>query len=232
MITTIVLAALLTRIDAPSGAPTDSDSGRRLLALSKADHTMAIVDPVTLKVMARLPVGPDPHEVIASTDGTRAYVSNMGFGGQGHHEINVIDLVEKKVLPNIDTGPLTAPHGLDFAGGKLWFTAQGAKAVGRVDPATGRVEWIMGTRPGLDPHDPRLPRRGADLHDQRQVRHGQHPGLRPGPAAQTAGGCRSSRCQVQVRVRGPAAGLLREWGHPRNGSRPSSRPGRAWRGST
>ncbi len=145
MITSIVLAALLTPIAAPPVAATDSDSGGRLLALSKADHTIAIVDPVTLKVMARLPVGPDPHEVIASTDGTRAYVSNMGFGGQAHHEINVIDLVEKKVLPNIETGPLTAPHGLAFAGGKLWFTAQGAKAVGRVDPATGRVDWIMGT---------------------------------------------------------------------------------------
>jgi YVTN family beta-propeller protein len=146
MIMSIVLAAaLLSPIAAPPGASTDSESGGRLLALSKAEHTMAIVDPVTLKVVARLPVGPDPHEVIASTDGTRAYVSNMGFGGRPHHEINVIDLVEKKVLPNIDTGPLTAPHGLAFAGGKLWFTAQGAKAVGRVDPATGRVEWLMGT---------------------------------------------------------------------------------------
>ncbi len=134
MITTIVLAALLTRIDAPSRAPTDSDSGRRLLALSKADHTMAIVDPVTLKVMARLPVGPDPHEVIASTDGTRAYVSNMGFGGQGHHEINVIDLVEKKVLPNIDTGPLTAPTG--------WTSPAGSSG----SPPRGRRRSAASTR--------------------------------------------------------------------------------------
>jgi YVTN family beta-propeller protein len=43
-----------------------------LLALSKTDHTLSIVDPVTLKVIAKMPVGPDPHEVIASADGTRA----------------------------------------------------------------------------------------------------------------------------------------------------------------
>jgi YVTN family beta-propeller protein len=42
-----------------------------LLALSKTDHTLSIVDPVTLKVIAKMPVGPDPHEVIASADGTR-----------------------------------------------------------------------------------------------------------------------------------------------------------------
>jgi YVTN family beta-propeller protein len=36
-------------------------------------------------------------------------------------------------------------HGLDFQGGKVWFTAQGAKAIGRLDPATGKTDWIMGT---------------------------------------------------------------------------------------
>lgn len=32
-----------------------------------------------------------------------------------------------------------------FAGGKLWFTAQGSKAVGRYDPATSTSDWSMGT---------------------------------------------------------------------------------------
>ena len=51
-----------------------------LLVLSKQDHTLAIVDPHDLHVVARAPVGDDPHEVIASTDGRTAYVSNYGFG--------------------------------------------------------------------------------------------------------------------------------------------------------
>jgi len=37
-----------------------------LLALSKQDHTLAIVDPADLHVVARIPVGDDPHEVVAS----------------------------------------------------------------------------------------------------------------------------------------------------------------------
>ena len=114
-----------------------------LLALSKGDHTLAIVDANTLKVIARVPVGSDPHEVIASSDGKTAYVSI--YGGGSLHEINVIDLVNKKPLFNIDTRPLFGPHGLAFQDGKLWFTAEGSKAIGCYDPATKKVEWCMGT---------------------------------------------------------------------------------------
>ena len=114
-----------------------------LLALSKTDHTLSIVDPATLRVIAKMPVGPDPHEVIASADGTRAWVSNM-LGNQGH-ELDVLDLVNHKALPSIDTAPMVGLHGLDFEGGKVWFTAQGAKSIGRLDPTTGKTDWIMGT---------------------------------------------------------------------------------------
>ena len=116
---------------------------RSLLALSKADHILAIIDPVTLKVIARVPVGSDPHEVIASADGKTAYVTI--YGGGSLHELNVIDLIAQKALPNIDTRPLFGPHGITFADGKVWFTAEGSKAFGHYDPATGQLDWCMGT---------------------------------------------------------------------------------------
>jgi len=114
-----------------------------LLALSKHEHTLAIVDPTTLQVVARAPVGPDPHEVIASSDGKTAYVSIYGFGR--YHALSVIDLVAQKALPDIDTGALNGPHGLAFVGGKLYFTAEGAKSIARYDPASAKIDWIMGT---------------------------------------------------------------------------------------
>jgi len=120
-----------------------STSRNSILALSKADHTLAIVDPVTLNVVARVPVGSDPHEVIASADGKTAYVSI--YGGGSLHELNVIDLVAKKPLMNIDTRPLFGPHGLMFANGKVWFSAEGSKAVGSYDPSTQKLDWSMGT---------------------------------------------------------------------------------------
>lgn len=116
---------------------------RTLLALSKTDHTLAIVDPVSFKVIAKVPVGNDPHEVIASSDGKTAYVS-ITQGGHSN-EIDVIDLVAQKRLPDIDTRPLIGPHGLDFANGKMWFSAEGSKSVGSYDPSTGKVDWCMGT---------------------------------------------------------------------------------------
>ncbi len=125
------------------GGLAQSTPQRALLALSKSDHTLAIVDPATLKVIARTTVGVDPHEVIASSDGTKAYVSI--YGGGRYHALSVVDLVSQKILPDIDTGALNGPHGLTFVGGKVWFTAEGAKAVARFDPATSRIDWIMGT---------------------------------------------------------------------------------------
>jgi len=114
-----------------------------LLALSKTNHTLAIVDPVSLNVLARVPVGSDPHEVIASSDGKTAYVTI--YGGGSLHELNVIDVAAQKALANIDTRPLYGPHGITFVGGKVWFTAEGSKAVGRYDPSTGKLDWSMGT---------------------------------------------------------------------------------------
>ncbi len=117
--------------------------GASLLVLSKHDHTLSIVDPTTLQVVAHMPVGNDPHEVIASTDGSTAYVSNYGFGA--YNTLAVLDLLGQRALPSIDLGPLRGPHGLTFVGGKTWFTAEGAKAIGRYDPAAKKVDWILGT---------------------------------------------------------------------------------------
>jgi YVTN family beta-propeller protein len=114
-----------------------------LLALSKQDHTLSIIDPSSLQIVARIPVGDDPHEVIASADGTTAYVSNYGFGA--FHTLAVIDLVGQKPLKFIELGALRGPHGLDFQQGKVWFTAEAAKAIGSYDPATDKIDWIMGT---------------------------------------------------------------------------------------
>ena len=132
-----------TFLFATLGGAAQSTPQRSLLALSKRNHTLAIVDPATLQVIARAPVGPDPHEVIASSDGRTAYVSI--YGGGRYHELSVVDLIAQNALPNIDTGALDGPHGLAFVGGKVWFTAEGAKAVARYDPTTARVDWIMGT---------------------------------------------------------------------------------------
>ena len=140
---TLCLAGVLT---VSTAIQAQTSPSCKLLALSKADHTLAIVDTGSFKVLAKMPVGADPHEVIASADGKIAYVSNTG-GGR-FHILNVIDLVAQKTIDSIDTSPLLGPHGLAFANGKLWFTAEGSKAIGSYDPAIKKIDWIMGTGQG------------------------------------------------------------------------------------
>jgi YVTN family beta-propeller protein len=139
----ISLSLALGSLFVPAILSAQSTPQIALLALSKRDHTLAIVDPSTLKVVAKVPVGNDPHEVIASTDGETAYVSN--YGGGAFNTIAVIDLVAQKALPPVDLGALRGPHGLMFVGGKVWFTAEAAKAIGSYDPATQKIDWILGT---------------------------------------------------------------------------------------
>ncbi|HXR39528.1 MAG TPA: hypothetical protein VN776_10570 [Terracidiphilus sp.] len=136
-----LLAVSAAMLPGLAGAQTTPKAA--LLALSKQDHTLAIVDPADLHAVARIPVGDDPHEVIASADGKTAYVSNYGFGA--FHTLAVIDLVGQTRLASIDLGALRGPHGLDFKLGKVWFTAEAAKAIGSYDPASGKIDWIMGT---------------------------------------------------------------------------------------
>lgn len=117
----------------------------QLLVLEKDSHQLAIVDPLQLRVLARVPSGPDPHEVEASGDGRVAYISNYGGEGSDLHIISRVDLVSRTPLAPIDLGALHSAHGLDFAGGELYFTAESSKLIGRYDPATARIDWVMGT---------------------------------------------------------------------------------------
>ncbi len=116
-----------------------------LLVLEKSDNALAIVDPASLKVVARVPVGQDPHEVVASADGRRAYISNYGGLDSALNTISVVDLTAQKPLPPINLGALHSVHGLAFAGGELYFTAETNKVIGRYDPATQEIDWVLGT---------------------------------------------------------------------------------------
>lgn len=110
----------------------------RLLVLLRNASALAIVDPASGKVLGRVPVGRDPHEVAVTPDGSMAFVASPSEG------ISVIDVRAVKELRRVDTGTLSAPHDVLFAGGKLYFTAEGYKTIGRYDPTANRIEWMLG----------------------------------------------------------------------------------------
>lgn len=89
LIMTVILVGLwfFTNIAKAADAPKAVEpslqtpaSGRKLLVISKADHILAYVDPATFKVLAKVPVGEDPHEVVTSTDGKSPMSPTRGVG--------------------------------------------------------------------------------------------------------------------------------------------------------
>lgn len=140
ILTAFVLFAGLLVASVVHAAETPANA---LLILAKRDNMLLIVDPASLQVIARIPVGNDPHEVVASADGKTAYASDYGFGA--YNTLAVVDLVAQRALPPVDLGALRGPHGLIFAAGKTWFTAEGAKAIGSYDPTTKSIDLILGT---------------------------------------------------------------------------------------
>jgi YVTN family beta-propeller protein len=126
-------------------AATAQTPSKALLILEKNGTQLDIIDPVSLKTVAKVPAGQDPHEVIASEDGKLAFITNYGGAQSLLHMISVVDLVAQKALDPIDLGALHGAHGVDFAGGELYFTAETSKAIGRYNPSTKAIDWIMGT---------------------------------------------------------------------------------------
>lgn len=116
-----------------------------LLVLNKEDNALAIVDPVTQKVVGRVPTGEAPHELAVSTDGKLAFSANYGTAQNPGNTISVIDLVAQKELRRVDLGVLRRPHGIFFADGKVYFTAEVNKLIGRYDPASNQIDWLLGT---------------------------------------------------------------------------------------
>jgi YVTN family beta-propeller protein len=132
-------AGLLTVMLAGQTAP------GRLLVLNKEDATFVIVNPETGAILGTVPVGTGPHELITSSDGKYAFASNYGSGPAPGHTISMIDIAAQKETRRIDVSPLSRPHGLAFAGGKLYFTAEADKKIARYDPAADKIEWQFET---------------------------------------------------------------------------------------
>jgi DNA-binding beta-propeller fold protein YncE len=71
-------------------------------------------------------------------------VGNYGCKTPGS-TISVIDLIGQKEIRRVDLGVLRRPHGMFFADGRVYFTAEVNKIIGRYDPTGNQVDWLLGT---------------------------------------------------------------------------------------
>jgi YVTN family beta-propeller protein len=138
-----LLAGNLPQQTMPVAVATPSPT---LLVLNKAENLLAIVDPKTLVVVAKVPTGPVPHEVSASVDGKWAVVTNYGAEQNGT-TLSAIDLLGQKEVHRVDISPLRGPHGI-VAGrdGTFVFTAEGSNAIASYEPVKNEVgAWRLPT---------------------------------------------------------------------------------------
>lgn len=135
------LAALVVLVLAPNFTAAQTPSPA-LLVLDKEDNMLSIIDPATLKTVVRIPTGEGPHEIAVSDDGKLAFVANYGARTAGN-TLSVMDLLAQKERHRVDLGALRRPHGITFADGKVWFTAEENQAVARYSPETNKVDEVL-----------------------------------------------------------------------------------------
>lgn len=122
-----------------------------LLVAVKSDFKLALVDPATNKVIAKVPTDQGPHEIAVTPDHRLAYVSNYGVyevfltGNQTHDKtgntVTIVDLAQHTVKKTLNFGTHTGPHGMAFShdGKLLWMTAETPPVLLEIDTATGKI---------------------------------------------------------------------------------------------
>ena len=139
------IVVMMTVVSAgAAGGGASTGSGGVLLVANKGPRTLGIVDPAQKRQVAHVPEsGVTGHEVVASPDGSLAYVpiygnSGVGKPGTDGQTIDVIDLASRKIVRTFDFGHGVRPHHPLFGpkDGLLYVTTEIDQSVSVIDPKT------------------------------------------------------------------------------------------------
>jgi len=96
--------------------------------------------------LAKVPVGPFPHEAVLSADRKTLYVSVNGVlwmteDKLGNNTIAAVDIPSMKKIKDIDLGRFHRPHGITFTADDKYLLATIERPFGmiQVDPIAGKV---------------------------------------------------------------------------------------------
>ena len=125
---------------AAAASPLGAQSSDLLVVLNKNVAKATLLEVASGRVVATLPTGPFPHEVVVSPDGRRAVVANYGAQEPGR-SLTVLDLVNRSVERTIDLGEYRRPHGMVWlpGGSHIAVTVEQSQALLVVDVAAGAV---------------------------------------------------------------------------------------------
>jgi TolB protein len=119
-----------------------------LLVSLIGERQVALIDPTTQAVLAKLPSPQGPHEINLSPDGALAYVSDSGAGPNTPrgNSIVVLDLRTLSVKGTFKT--CESPHDTRVSrnGRILWVACAPSKAIVELDATTGAIRKTWDTK--------------------------------------------------------------------------------------
>lgn len=118
-----------------------------LVVTNKTPSTATIVDVASGRTLATLPTGTNPHEIVLTSDGSLAAITD--YGGE-RRTVTVIDVPGLRVVHTIDLGEHRAPHGIALLPGDqlVAVTCERTRAVLIVDIVDGVVRHAIPTEAG------------------------------------------------------------------------------------
>lgn len=139
-----VLSLLATVAAAPMSSAQVAGLSGTLVVTNKTPSTATIVDVASGRTLATLPTGTNPHEIVISSDGALAAITD--FGGQ-RRTVTVIDVPGLRVARTVDLGENRAPHGIVFMPGDrlVAVTCEQTRTVVLVDVVEGVVRQVVPT---------------------------------------------------------------------------------------
>jgi YVTN family beta-propeller protein len=145
MVRALALTLIMAGVLAP--AFTTPPGPGFLLVANKGDQSLGLIDPDAGHQIATVAEGGvTGHEVVASPDGSRAFVpiygdSGVGLPGTNGSTMAVIDLGDRRLIHTIDFGRGVRPHCAVFGpkDGLLYVTTELDKSVTIIDPLTLKI---------------------------------------------------------------------------------------------
>jgi YVTN family beta-propeller protein len=114
----------------PHGLKALSDG--RLLVTAEGLKALLVVDPKARRVLSRIETARETsHMVVASPDGKRAYVANIGSGS-----VTAVDLAAGKVVRDVPTGDGAEGIAMTPDGRQVWVCNRAADTVSVLDTGT------------------------------------------------------------------------------------------------
>jgi len=101
-----------------------------LLVADKDGDALLVFDTPSGRVERAIPVGANPHEVVATADGLLAFTANAGS-----NTVSVVDLREGREIRRLESPLFAYPHGMaiDPDGKTLYLTSEQKRLLLRVD---------------------------------------------------------------------------------------------------